>query len=65
MGEGVSQVDYPRASHRLNPALRLFRYKVERMVETNFSSDGYYSCVMKLVKPFTPHAIAFSVRKCF
>jgi len=41
------------------------------MVETHFSSDGYYSCVtlhhknMTLVKPFTPHVIARSVRKGF
>jgi len=41
------------------------------MVETHFSSDVYYRCVvlhhkhMKLFKPFTPHVIAWSVRKDF
>jgi len=41
------------------------------MVEAHFSSDGYHSCItchhkhMKLVKPFTQHVIACSVRKVF
>jgi len=41
------------------------------MVETHFYSDNYSTILalhhkhMKLVKPFTPHVIAWSVRKGF
>jgi len=41
------------------------------MVETHFSSDSYSTIIvlhhkyMKLVKPFIPHIIAWSVREGF